>query len=208
MIASMIPPLKRVIDVGCDHAYLDIYLTIHGKNHCIASDVSPHVLEKTRSMISSYHLENQIEVVLSDGLEEIDVCSDDVVVLAGMGTSTIIHILEKKRTDHMILSSHNDLDKLRLFIEQNGYFIDQEEVVFEKGIYYVVMSVKKGTVCYSFQERLFGPFLIHKKDDVTVSYFHYLLKKKEAIFSKVPVDRRFHLSKEIDCLKEILKSDV
>lgn len=201
----MIPRGKRVIDVGCDHAYLDIYLTSSGRNHCIASDISPYVLEKTRHMISLYHLEDKIEVVLSDGLQEIEVFKDDVVVLAGMGTSTIIHILEEKCSDHMILSSHNDLDKLRLFIEQTGFFVDREEVVLEKGIYYVIMSVKRGSVCYSFQERLYGPLLIHKKDDLTISYFRYLLAKKEMILNQMPIDKRDDLFREINCLKEILK---
>ena len=42
----------RVIDVGCDHALLDIYLTLEKKNKCIASDMNLKVLAKTKEMIS------------------------------------------------------------------------------------------------------------------------------------------------------------
>ena len=33
-VATLVDVGKRVIDVGCDHAYLDIYLTLNNENKC------------------------------------------------------------------------------------------------------------------------------------------------------------------------------
>ena len=39
-IASLVDKGANVIDVGCDHALLDIYLTLYNENNCIASDIN------------------------------------------------------------------------------------------------------------------------------------------------------------------------
>ena len=40
-IASLISNNSNVIDVGCDHAYLDIYLTLNRENiFCLACDIN------------------------------------------------------------------------------------------------------------------------------------------------------------------------
>ena len=39
IVATLVDVGSRVIDVGCDHAYLDIYLTKNNNNKCIATDI-------------------------------------------------------------------------------------------------------------------------------------------------------------------------
>ncbi|MCI8544881.1 MAG: SAM-dependent methyltransferase [Bacilli bacterium] len=207
-IIDMIPEGVRVIDVGCDHAFLDIYLTLKGTNRCIASDINENVLKKTKEMIESYQLLDKIQIVRSDGLKEIEVKQDDFVVIAGMGTSTILRILSEKEITQVIIQSNNDLEELRRKLSDNyGFLIVDEQVVFEKNLYYVIMKIQKGNVRYSDKECQLGPILISKRDSLTKSYFEALLKKKKKILDALPIDceeqKKFMV--EISYLKEVLK---
>lgn len=207
-IIDMIPEGVRVIDVGCDHAFLDIYLTLKGTNRCIASDINENVLKKTKEMIESYQLLDKIQIVRSDGLKEIEIKQDDFVVIAGMGTSTILRILSEKEITQVIIQSNNDLEELRRKLSDNyGFLIVDEQVVFEKNLYYVIMKIQKGNVRYSDKECQLGPILISKRDSLTKSYFEALLKKKKKILDALPIDceeqKKFMV--EISYLKEVLK---
>lgn len=206
-IAGMIPTGVRVIDVGCDHALLDIYLTKNKKNHCIASDINTNVLAKTKEIIKSYSIENEILVIQSDGLEKIDIKPSDTIVIAGMGASTILHILEQKFSNHLVIQSNNDLELIRRKIVEKGFYIDQEQVVYEKGIYYVIMSFQKGESCYSEKELLFGPILLADSNMLTMSYFQDLLRKKERIVSQIPseTEEKQKFLKEIQYLHEMVQ---
>ncbi len=207
-IADMIPDGVRVIDVGCDHALLDIYLTLRGSNECIASDINENVLRKTREMIETYQLLDKIKMIKSDGLTEINLESDDFVVIAGMGTSTILKILEEKKPTQMIIQSNNDLEELRRKLSSRyGFSIIDEQVVLEKNIYYIIMKLKRKNVYYNDKECLFGPILITKKDSLTKNYFEYLLMRKKKIIDCLPINNkeRKKIMIEISYLEDILK---
>lgn len=207
-ITEYIEEGERVIDVGCDHALLDIYLTLEKKNKCIASDINSNVLAKTKEMISSYGLEKEIEIVQSDGIDNIEIEKDDIVVIAGMGTSTILHILREKKPNNLIIQSNNDLDILRRKVIEKGYIIEDEKAVFEKGIYYVIIKFCKGNQEYLEEDYLFGPILREKKEEEMVSYFKELLLSKEKIVKQIPDNHKEkkRFINEIKMLKEILKS--
>ena len=53
-IASLIDPNKVVIDVGCDHGLLDIYLTLYNKNICTASDINKNALSSAINNINIF----------------------------------------------------------------------------------------------------------------------------------------------------------
>lgn len=206
-IADMVPSGKRVIDVGCDHALLDIYLTLKGTNNCIASDINENVLQKTKDMVEHYQLLDQIQIVKSDGLKNIELKKDDFVVIAGMGTSTILKIVEEKKPLQMIIQSNNDLEKLRRELSlRYGFSIIDEQVAFENGIYYVIIKVERSISNYSKKELLYGPILISKSDGLTKSYFEYLLHKKNRIINRLPIDseERKKFMMEISYLKEMI----
>ena len=56
-IASLVPKGAKVIDIGCDHALLDVYLTLYNQNKCIASDVNKNAYEIAKSNIKKYNLD-------------------------------------------------------------------------------------------------------------------------------------------------------
>ena len=92
-ISNLIEDNSNIIDVGCDHALLDIYLFKNKKNvKIIASDIKEGPLEQAKRNISKFKY--PIRVKLGSGLDPIEE-DIDTVVIAGMGGDTMIDILQK-----------------------------------------------------------------------------------------------------------------
>ena len=87
-IYSLIDIDDKVVDVGCDQAKLSIMLAKRNQSS-IASDISENVINKAKSNIKS----NLIDLRVSSGLSNIKEGEVDTLVLAGMGTHTILDIL-------------------------------------------------------------------------------------------------------------------
>ncbi len=204
-------PIK-IIDVGCDHALLDIYLLQNNENlKVIASDNKEAPLENARKNIEKYSFLNKIELCLKDGINDID--SDiDTIVIAGMGMETIVKILEtnKERLENIkriVISSNNKYKDLRKKICNLGFKIKDEEIVFEDDKYYIVIEFIKGKEKYSEKELYFGPILLEKKDDKFHNYYIYLLNEKKNIYSSLSENhiKKKELEKEIKLLNEEIK---
>lgn len=184
-IAGLIYETDNVIDIGCDHALLSIYLI---KNQIlysiIVSDVNKNALESGINNIKKHKLEKKIDARLGFGLSVIDVHTDTVVI-SGMGTSTIIKILSNpnlKQINKLIIQTNNDHYLLRKFVTLKGYYISHESVVYEKGHYYINIVFLKGKRKYSIKELRYGPILMYANND----YYDFMLKKKNAILDNVP----------------------
>ena len=69
-IGDLVEANSFCLDVGCDHAFLDIYLV---KKECgiraIASDIAKGPLDSARNNIAKEKLEDKIEVRLGNGLD-------------------------------------------------------------------------------------------------------------------------------------------
>ena len=96
LIASFIPDNSKVIDIGCDHGLLDIYLYQNKKNiSAIASDINKDPVRKSKLNISLEGLSEKIETRLGGGLEPIKTKEVDGIIIAGMGGNLIRDILEE-----------------------------------------------------------------------------------------------------------------
>ncbi len=199
---------KSLIDVGCDHALVDIYLLKKNQNlKIVASDLNEGPLKKAKENIQKYSLLEKIKLELSDGIEKItqDI---DTVIIAGMGMDTIINILKKdraklKNVKKMVISSNNKFPLVRYEIVKLGYEITEEKIVFEDGKYYIVMKFLKGKKKYSKKNFFFGPYLLKNKDYLFYNYFKYLKEEKEKILESLPKEyksKRQQLEKEIKML--------
>ncbi len=176
-IAKLVPRDSIVLDIGTDHAYLPIYLSLNSicKN-IIASDVSKNALESGRKNLEKYRVKN-VKLVLSDGLENIT-DTYDVITISGMGTNTILKILNKNNLPrNIIISSNNDLHLLRKSMNEKGYFIKKEVAIKDAGKYYDIILYEKGNEKLSSYQLLYGK---SKNKD----YYRYLLSKEKYIFSK------------------------
>lgn len=181
-VATLVDMKKRVIDVGCDHAYLAICLTLNNENKVIATDINENALDNAKKNIKRFHLSRKITTKLTDGLTDIDVKSDDNIVICGMGTHTILQILEtNKLSNTLIISSNNDIELLRKKVIEKGYYIDSEIFIVENKIGYVIIKFLKGYKKYSKVDIKYGPIL--RKNS---SYKKYLINKYRNIMKNVP----------------------
>lgn len=186
-VATLVDINSRVIDVGCDHAYLDIYLTLNNKNKCIATDINQNALNIAKKNIKEYKLDKKITTYLTDGINGIKINKTDNIVISGMGTHTILSILDKKTlSDTLIISSNNELKLLREEVIKLGYFIDSEIFIFDKGKPYVIIKFKKGSKRYNKVDYAVGPILKYNE-----AYKKYLIKKNREIMKKIPNKKIF-----------------
>ncbi|MBQ6841031.1 MAG: SAM-dependent methyltransferase [Bacilli bacterium] len=195
-IAKLVRPNAKVLDVGTDHAYLPIYLK--EMNICksvIASDVSPNALENAKKNLEKFQTPD-IKLVLSDGLEKIK-DEYDTLIISGMGTKTIIHILENQTLpEHIILSSNNNLYELRTFMNKLNYKIEQEVICFEKGKVYDIISYEKGKEKLSKIKLMYGK----SKDK---KYYKFLYDKEKAIYKEMNLKNKIKTFPRLTLLKAL-----
>lgn len=159
----------KVLDVGCDHAYLSIYLKQKGFN-VSASDIKENICEVARMNISKYHLD--IPVFISDGLK--DIKEDfDTIIISGMGGHLIRDILAKPKAKQYVLSPHKNPELVRKHMVDSGYMIDKEAAIFDKK-WYVIMSFVKGKKNYTEEDILYGPYAKNNKE-----YLKYLKRNTQ-----------------------------
>lgn len=170
VVSSFINDNSKIIDIGCDHGLLSIYLAKKYKNiSIIASDVNKNALSSAINNIKESKLEGIIETRLGSGLEVVSPEEIDTVVIAGMGSNTIVGILKYSKdklanVKNIIVQSNTDLYFLRKNITSIGYFIEDEILVEDKNIIYTVIKFTRGKKKYSYKELYLGPILLTKKD--------------------------------------------
>lgn len=184
-VATLVDVDARVIDVGCDHAYLDIYLAQNNGNNCIATDINDKALNNAILNIKKYKLSRKIKTKLTDGLTDIDVNDSDNIVISGMGTHTILEILNtNKLSNTLIISSNNDIELLRKEVVKLGYYIDSEIFLFDRKKPYIIIKFLKGTRKYNKYDYIFGPILKNN-----IEYKNYLSKKYTKILDIIPKNK-------------------
>lgn len=183
-IASFIEPNDNVADIGCDHAYLSIFLAKnHLCNKIIATDINENALQIAKENIKKNHLDKKIKTYLSDGLQSINDLEIDTVVLAGMGTSTILHIIDNMKHLNIkkyIIQSNNDLPKLRKSLRKQKIYLQKEKVVYEKKHYYPVGIYTNHYTSLNLREKWFG-----KYDMANVNYYQFLNQELTQIRQKL-----------------------
>jgi tRNA (adenine22-N1)-methyltransferase len=184
-VATLVDVGKRVIDVGCDHGYLDIYLTLNNENKCLATDINEKALNSAINNIKKFNLEGKIETKLTDGLKDIKVNKKDNIVISGMGTNTIVKILsESTLSNTLIISSNNHIDLLRREVIAKGFYIDSEIFLIDKKKPYVIIKFRKGLKKYNSNDYMFGPILKHNP-----LYRKYLIDKNKDIMKKISITK-------------------
>lgn len=211
LIASFVDDNSYVIDVGCDHALLDIFLVQNKANvKTIASDVNKGPLDSAVKNIQDYELEDKIEVKLGDGIRTIN-NQVDTIVISGLGGETIIDILKEdinrlKNVKTIILSPHSDIYQVRKEVTNLGYKIVDELFIYDQKKPYVIIKFVKGKEKYSDDELFFGPIILKEKNDSFYRYYHELIKKNKEVLEKVPNDNiiKKSIEKEIKKIESVL----
>ena len=164
-------PCERVIDVGCDHAYLCLHLVERGAKGAIASDIRPGPLAAAKEHIARQGMSDRVLAVLCPGLEAFGPQDADTVSICGMGGEMIASILEAapwtaKGQHKLVLQPMTNGNRLRKWLADNGYTIEREALAREGERIYVVMQVVGGKQdgCgaenhYLFTEKLISDWL-------------------------------------------------
>lgn len=211
-IGDLVSANSFCLDVGCDHAFLDIYLVKKNKGiKAIASDVLEGPLNHAKENIKREGLEGEIETRLGDGL---DTYSDEVdtIIISGMGGRNMIGIFKKnikvlKEIETIIVSPNNYQEDVKRFLCKNGFLIDDEVMVKEKKFIYQIIKFVKGKKKYSKKEYFFGPIFLKKKDKLFKEYYERELKSREILIQVLPKNyrlKKFITKKEINMIKKEL----
>ena len=166
LIANWVPQDARLADIGTDHGYLPVWLSLQGRiTSAIASDLRKGPLEHAKETGRIYGAKN-IEYRLGDGLAGIQPDEADVIVIAGMGGENIASILsaapwtaEGRHT--LLLAPHTKAEELRRYLMEHNYEIRREELVYDRGTIYPVMEVTAGQMELSLGQLWGGAKLLH-----------------------------------------------
>lgn len=202
LIASFVDDNSYVIDVGCDHALLDIFLVQTKSNiKTIASDINEGPLESAKKNIQENNLQDKIEVKLGDGIKTIT-DEVDTIVISGLGGETIVEIIKEdidklKNIKSIILSPHSDLYNVRKEITKLGYKIEKETIIYDQKKPYVIIKFVKGNEIYTDDELFFGPILLKEKNESFYEYYYQLNEKNKNVIKKIPKDNSLRLELEL-----------
>lgn len=207
LISDFVPLDSKVMDIGCDHGLLDIYLYQNRiVKKIIASDINSSALNNAIENIKANNLEKEIETRLSDGLENIHVKDEiDTLVIAGMGSNTIVNMLKKDiekldKIKTIIIQSNTKLEFLRRELVKLNYYISNETIVEDNKKIYIVIKFVKGRKKYTKKELYFGPILLSTKPSLFQKYAKDNLKKLQCVLSSIPKNKillKYKLKKEI-----------
>ncbi len=193
-IADLVPWGLRVCDVGCDHAYIPIYLMEEEiAASALACDVKEGPLKIAEANIKEHGLEDKIITRLGSGLTNVSAEETDLVIIAGMGGKLVIRILEEsmdkvRRMKVLLLQPQSEVEEVRAFLRDNHLQILQENMVEEDGKYYQILKVSPSDTITNqtlplSQETvdLFGPCLLMDKNPVLLHFLRY----KQTVCEKI-----------------------
>ena len=208
-IGDLVEANSFCLDVGCDHAFLDIYLVTRNKDiKAVASDIAEGPLEQAKKNIKRERLEDKIETRLGPGLttysKEIN-----TIIISGMGGRNIIGICKDspkvlKQVDTMIISPNNYQEDVKRYLTKNGFYIENEEFVKDKKFIYQIIIFKKGKKKYTKKDYFFGPVFLIKKGPLFREYYERELKSREILLALLPKGyrlKKYQIKKEIQMIK-------
>jgi len=202
-IAEYVPRGSRVADVGTDHAYLAIALVESKKaDFVIASDKNQGPLEAAQKNVKAAKLEDKIELRLGDGLKVINAGEVEIICIAGMGGALIKEILTAspeviKQAEKLILQPMNAVEKVRRWIKQNNWRIEDEDLAEVDGIIYEVLSVAKGQVNETVRTKKMESALLPKFIKAKIERLKRVLEEMSKSPTAVSSEKYLEIKKQI-----------
>lgn len=136
------------VDIGTDHGYLPVYLYKKGiTTNVTACDVNEKPLKSAQKTIDENGLTGKINLILSNGLEQVKSEPEQDIVICGMGGELILEIMlacdySKDDSKRFILQPMTNVPLLRRGLYKNGFEIISETPVIDKPHYYTIIHVK------------------------------------------------------------------
>lgn len=166
----------KILDIGCDHALLEIYMTQQGFN-IVGSDINKGPLEKAKLNIQKYNQE--VELRLGNGLETLK--DEDTIIISGMGGLTIIEILKTipEQIKKIIISPNTDFKETRKHLTNNNFKLEKEVLVKENNKFYLISVYERG------KNKINYEFGILENNEITKEYYTNIINKNNMICSNL-----------------------
>lgn len=148
LCASFVRDGVKIADIGTDHAYLPIWLLLNGKiESALACDINEGPLNSGKADVLRYDLSDKITLRLSDGLENVEECEADDIIIAGMGGELISRILSdcswaKNKEKRFILQPMTKCEVLIKWLYESGFEIIEQKACECDKKHYTVMVAK------------------------------------------------------------------
>ena len=198
-VANLVSKGNRVADIGCDHAYISIYLAENSISpHIIAMDINQGPVNRAKENIIKSGLKHQIEIRRSDGLAELKQGEADTLLIAGMGGALMTQILNEKPelvggVRELILQPQSEISKVRRMLTQKDFYIIKEEMLAEEGKYYVMMkavplSGMENMRSYRLTKEehyVYGRLLLESRQPILRQFLEWELKRNKTILESL-----------------------
>ena len=174
-IAKLIPPQRKIADVGCDHGYLVMEAFDNNLiDYALLIDNKEKPLLSAKMNLEEYD-DKKYSLSLSSGAESIT-SNIECVCILGMGGILITDILSNKEklknVQKFILQPNKNSYEVRKFLMENGYKIINEKIIYDKKYYEVIVAVV-GKAQYSELELLYGPINLKERTQNFKDYLKY-----------------------------------
>lgn len=179
-IAELVDFGASVIDVGTDHGYVPNFLCEKNiSRDIIATDISRNSLKKSIDFTKELGNEKYIKNILANGI--VNEKRDDIII-AGLGGIQIAEIILNsldisKNAKKLILQPMQKTNILRRELNNMGFLIIDEEIIYEDERYFEILVAKFTGKKINFNEvdYYFSKILIEKKEKV---YLEFLKERK------------------------------
>ncbi len=210
-IVSMVPESETVADIGCDHGKVAVWLLKNGRaKYAICGDLSGRSLDKARKLARSKGLCDAVSLREGSGFDVLEMGEAQTAVVAGMGGELIASILEKgknKLPETLVLSCNKGSGLMRKWLSENGFAIEDEDLVLENRHYYPVIRARRGdSKPLNDMELEFGPVMLQKKTKLLKYYVNHRIDQTKTIRAKLQKTKAERKEKLIDEIDERLNA--
>lgn len=201
-IKNFINKANVCVDVGSDHAYLSLFLIEENRSQYVYN-IEKNDGPLQNSIKNTRNYKERIFNIKSNGFKNFSNLIDiDYCVISGMGTNTIIDILNgcKNKVNNFIICSNNNYDVLRKWIKKNKYKIYDELTILENEIFYEIIcfSKNRGYKLFYDSQINFGIRKIKKNDNLYIEKLKSELDKSNYLSLKKKNKRKFNKYKKIE----------
>lgn len=206
-VADMVIPGGVVADIGCDHAFVSIYLVENQiARKVIASDVKTGPFSIALNNVKERALENHIDIRLGNGLETLQPKEADTIIVAGMGGILMNQILNQQKqialsVKQLVLQPQSDIELVRKNLRDMKAKVVREDMVVDMGKYYTIIDAR-----FLDLERKSSAEII--QSDIAVNqevydrYGRYLLERKHPVLFSYLEKEYTENQKTIDHLQQ------
>ena len=211
-IAELVEPSARLADIGTDHAYLPIYLIQNDIiSWAVAGEMNKGPFNAAKEAIERLKLSSKVSLRFGNGLSVVSPGEVDTAVIAGMGATTIIGILQEQpevvsSLKRLILQPMVAAPLVRCWLTANGWKLVKEKLVIDDGKLYEIIVAEHGQ-SPEFEPIIYeiGPILWKERPPLLAVHIDQLIVQVKRILNEMRSGTDFENSSKYDEYTEKLR---